>query len=208
MTTRRRERLDRGQAIVPDPAAGLTWASRTVEGQLVPDVIRRELHVLFVGVNPGLRSAALGHHFAHPSSRFWKALHLGGFTPQLLVAEQEGKLLRWGIGLTNLVHRPTATAGELTDHELRAGAQELTGKVCQYQPDWVAILGVGAYRVAFRQPVATLGRQPRLICGSRVWVLPGPTGRNAHFPIPLLVVEFRRFRQAARSHRSRAWHDQ
>lgn len=168
-----------------------------VAEQLVPDVIRRGLRFLFVGVNPGLRSGAARHHFAHPSSRFWRALHLGGFTPRLLLAEEEAELLCWGVGLTNLVHRPTATAGELTDRELRAGAQELARKVCRYRPEWVAILGVGAYRIAFRKRAATVGRQPELICGSSVWVLPGPTGRNAHFPIPLLVEEFRRFRQAA-----------
>src|SRR5207253_126620 len=110
----------------------------------------------------------------------------------------------WGVGLTNLVHRPTATARELTDHELQAGALELTRKVRQYRPDWVATLGVGAYRVAFSQQAAGLGRQPGLFCGSRVWVLPGPTGRNAHYPILRLVEEFRRFRQEALSHDPRA----
>lgn len=167
--------------------------------QLVPDVIHQGLRFLFVGVNPGLQSGTARHHFAHPSSRFWKALHLGGFTPRLLLAEEEAELLSWGAGLTNLVHRPTATAGELTDHELQVGARELTRKVYRYRPDWVAILGVGAYRTAFRKSLATVGRQPEFICGSSVWVLPGPTGRNAHFPIPLLVEEFRRFRQAASS---------
>jgi TDG/mug DNA glycosylase family protein len=171
-------------------------ASEVAE-QLVPDVIRCGLRFLFVGVNPGLRSGAARHHFAHPSSRFWTALHLGGFTPRLLLAGEEAELMCWGVGLTNLVHRPTATAGELTDHELQAGAQELARKVCRYRPEWVAILGVGAYRTAFRKRAATVGRQAEFICRSSVWVLPGPTGRNAHFPIPLLVEEFRRFRQAA-----------
>lgn len=177
-----------------------------VEGQLVPDVIGEELNVLFVGVNPGLRSAAVRHHFAHPSSRFWKAVHLGGFTPRVLLAEEEAELLQWGVGLTNLVHRPTATARELSDHELQAGALELTRKVRWYRPEWVATLGLVAYRVAFSQQAAGLGRQPGLICGSRIWVLPGPTGRNAHYPIPRLVEEFRRFRQAARSLEPRANH--
>jgi len=171
-----------------------------MEGQLVPDVIGRELHVLFVGVNPGLRSAAARHHFAHPSSRFWKALHLGGFTPRVLLAEEEAELLHWSVGLTNLVHRPTASTRELTNSELHGGARKLARKVRRYGPDWVAILGVAAYRVAFRQPHARVGRQPRLICGSRVWVLPGPTGRNAHYPIPLLIEEFRRFGEVAGSH--------
>src|SRR5438445_7313198 len=149
MTTRRRGRLDRGQAIVPDLAAGLTWASRTVEGQLVPDVIGQDLNVLFVGVNPGPRSAAVRHHFAHPSSRFWKALHLGGFTPRVLLAEEEAQLLQWGVGLTNLVHRPTATARELADHELQAGALELTRKVRRYRPEWIATLAGLACRRRF-----------------------------------------------------------
>jgi TDG/mug DNA glycosylase family protein len=175
-----------------------------MEGQLVPDVIGRELHVLFVGVNPGLRSGAVRHHFAHPSSRFWKALRLGGFTPRVILAEEEAELLHWGVGLTNLVHRPTASTRELTNDELQEGARKLTHKVCRYRPDWVAILGVAAYRVAFCQESAGLGRQPGLICGSRVWVLPGPTGRNAHYPIPLLVEEFRRFGKVAGSHQPRA----
>lgn len=160
--------------------------------KVVPDVIAPGLQVLFVGVNPGIRSGETHHHFAHPSSRLWTALYKSRFTPHVVRPDGERVLLEYGIGLTNLVDRPTGTAGELMSEELRRGGTQLRRKACRYRPDWVAILGVVAYRIAFDEPDAVVGLQRRTLCSSRVWVLPGPTGRNAHFPLPKLIEEFRR----------------
>jgi double-stranded uracil-DNA glycosylase len=165
----------------------------------VPDVISPDLDVLFLGVNPGLRSGAVGHHFAHPSSRFWKALHASGFTPRLLSAFEEADLLGFGLGLTNLVDRTTASARDLHREELREGARRLEAKATRYRPRWVAVLGIGAYRRAFDRPEAQLGAQPDRIATSSVWVLPGPSGLNAHYPMPAAIEAFRRFRQAVSS---------
>lgn len=166
--------------------------------KIVPDVVAPHLQVLFVGVNPGIRSGDTHHHFAHPSSRLWTALYRSGFTSQLIRPAGERALLDYGIGLTNLVDRPTRAADELTVAELRSGGAQLWRKACRYRPDWVAILGVVAYRIAFDEPNAVVGLQRRTLCSSRVWVLPGPTGRNAHFPMPKLTEEFRRLRRHAR----------
>lgn len=166
--------------------------------KIVPDVIAPGLPVLFVGVNPGIRSGETHHHFAHPSSRLWTALYESGFTPQLLQPAGERMLLDYGLGLTNLVDRPTRAADELTVNELRRGGVQLRRKACRYRPAWVAILGVVAYRMAFEEPDAAVGPQRRTLCSSRLWVLPGPTGRNAHFPLPKLIEEFRRLRRYAR----------
>jgi double-stranded uracil-DNA glycosylase len=163
---------------------------------IVPDVIASDLQILFVGVNPGIRSGKTRHHFAHPSSRLWVALREAGFTPELLRPAEESALLGFGLGLTNLVDRPTRAADELTPDELRQGGTRLRRKACRYRPGWVAILGVMAYRIAFDEPDATVGLQSRTLCSSRLWVLPGPTGRNAHYPLPQLIEEFRHLRCA------------
>lgn len=146
----------------------------------VPDVVSKDLRVLFVGVNPGIRSGKTRHHFAHPSSRLWKALYDAGFTPGVVRPTEEEKLLEYRLGLTNLVDRPTPRADQLEAAELRGGARELERKTCAYHPHWVAVLGVIAYRVGFGEPQAVVGPQQRMLCSSRLWVLPGPTGRNAH----------------------------
>lgn len=167
-------------------------------GRKVDDVIGPGLDVLFVGINPGLWSGAVGHHFAHPSSRFWKALHRSGFTPRLLSPFEEAELLRFGLGLTNLVETATAVARDLRDAQLEEGGRRLAAKVARYRPAWISVLGVGAYRVAFDRPRARVGPQSLTIGTARVWVLPGPSGSNAHYPIDAAVEEFRRFRQAVR----------
>src|SRR5512143_3477987 len=128
-------------------------------GRRLPDVMARDLKVLFWGINPGLYSASVGHHFARPGNRFWRTLYAAGFTPRLLIPAQEHELLTYGYGLTNLVARATAAAAELTTAELIAGGQRLLAKVQQYQPQIVAILGVSAYRAAFSQPHAGIGAQ-------------------------------------------------
>ena len=152
-------------------------------GRTVPDLIRPHLKVLFCGINPGLYSGATRHHFARPGNRFWPALHAAGFTQRLVSPWDEHLLLEAGLGITNLVARATATAAELSPEELQAGRRRLERKVAQYRPRWVAVVGIGAYRTAFERPKAAMGRQQELISQSGLWVLPNPSGLNAHFTV-------------------------
>jgi TDG/mug DNA glycosylase family protein len=166
-------------------------------GLTIPDVVAPNLRVLFVGINPGLVSGATGHHFARPGNRFWPALHGAGFTPRVLRPDEDGTLPDYGLGVTNLVPRTTAGASELSDAELRAGADRLLRIVDRYAPRFVAFVGVSAYRVAFERPTAAIGPQPDPIAGSRAWVLPNPSGLNAHWQLPDLIQLFRDLRVAA-----------
>src|ERR1044072_2709723 len=144
----------------------------------VRDVIAPNLRVLFCGINPGLYTAAVGHHFARPVNRFWPALHAGGFTDSVLSPFDECELLQSGYGITNVVMRTTATADQLTREEIIAGGEQLRAKVLHYQPRVLAVLGVGAYRTAFNQPKAAIGQQPDMIGNTVLWVLPNPSGLN------------------------------
>jgi TDG/mug DNA glycosylase family protein len=168
-------------------------------GKKVADVMAPDLKVLFCGINPGLYSAAVGHHFARPGNRFWPALHLGGFTDRLLSPFEERELLEGGWGITNVAGRATAGAGELSDEELIAGARRLVRKVRRYRPLFVAFLGITAYRTAFARPKAVLGRQEEKIGGSSIWVLPNPSGRSAHHRLADLARLFAELRQATRT---------
>lgn len=165
-------------------------------GTSLPDVITDDLAVLFCGINPGLWSAATGHHFARPGNRFWPALRAAGFTPRLLGPADQADLLALGLGITNIVSRATARADELTAGELESGRHQLAGKVRQHRPAWLAVLGVTAYRTAFQSPGAAVGGQAPAIGDTRVWVLPNPSGLNAHYPPDALAKAFRRFRDA------------
>jgi TDG/mug DNA glycosylase family protein len=169
---------------------------RAAYGKKVPDVIARGLKVLFCGINPGLYSGAVGHHFARPGNRFWPALHAAGFTGQRLSPFEGHLLLEDGYGITNIVGRATGTAAELTDEELNAGAVRLTRKVRRYRPRMVAFLGVTAYRTAFRRPEAGLGCQEETLGETSIWVLPNPSGLNAHFQLDGLARLFRTLHQA------------
>jgi double-stranded uracil-DNA glycosylase len=164
--------------------------------QTVPDVIGPGLRVLFCGINPGLYSGATGHHFARPGNRFWPTLYQAGFTPRLLDPSEERELLSLGIGITNLVRRATATADELAPAELLAGRKRLETKVKRYLPQVVAILGIGAYRTAFGERAATLGLQAKSLANAVLWVLPNPSGLNAHYQLGDLVEQFRILRGA------------
>jgi double-stranded uracil-DNA glycosylase len=174
-------------------------------GKTVPDLIAHGLEVLFCGINPGLYSAATRHHFARPGNRFWPALHDSGFTDELVSPWAERRLLEYGLGITNLVARATATAAELTADELRAGRATLVRKVARYRPGIVAVLGIGAYRSAFGRPGAAVGLQPDGMAGVPVWVLPNPSGLNAHHqPADLAQVFLALRRYVARLPRGRA----
>jgi TDG/mug DNA glycosylase family protein len=162
----------------------------------VNDVIAPNLTILFCGINPGLYTAYTGHHFARPGNRFWPALHLGGFTPRLFKPAEERELLPLGYGITNLVQRASATADELTKEEYVAGGERLAAKVEQYTPAVLAVLGVGAYRAAFNRPRAAVGRQPETIGDTILWVLPNPSGLNAHYTLEGLAAVFADLRRA------------
>ncbi len=163
----------------------------------VPDVIGAQLRVLFTGINPGLYTAAVGHHFARPGNRFWKVLHLSGFTPRQMSPFDDASLVELGLGITNVVPRATATADELSKEEIRVGGEALRRKVLRYQPAFLAVLGVQAYRIAFRSSKARVGEQPERIGDTRVWVLPNPSGLQAHYQLPDLVRLHAELRLAA-----------
>ena len=165
-------------------------------GKTVPDVIARGLKVLFCGINPGLYTAATGYHFARPGNRFWPALHAGGFTTRLLAPFEERELLKSGYGITNVVERATATAAELSPEEFIEGGKRLERTVRRYRPKVLAILGISAYRAAFARPKAQLGRQDETIGDTAIWVLPNPSGLNAHYQPKDLARLFRELRLA------------
>jgi TDG/mug DNA glycosylase family protein len=180
------------------PSAHPTRAElEAARDRVLRDVIAPGLGVLFCGINPGLYSGAVGHHFARPGNRFWPALFGGGFTPRVLKGEEDRQLLSVGCGVTNLVARTTAAADELEADELIAGGARLRRKVRRYRPRWVAILGLGAYRLAFRRPKAIAGAQAELVGETGVWVLPNPSGLNASYQLPALQEAFRQLRLAA-----------
>jgi double-stranded uracil-DNA glycosylase len=163
----------------------------------IPDVVGPGLVVLFCGINPGLVSAATGRHFARPGNRFWKVLAASGFTDHQLDPSQQSDLVDAGIGITNLVERPSAGAADLAPVELRDGAARLEAKVARLAPRFVAILGVQAYRGAWRRPKASIGRQPEGLGRAGLWVLPNPSGLQAHYQLPEMTLMFAELRAAA-----------
>ena len=165
--------------------------SRTTE-----DLIDYDLKVLFCGINPGIWSGATGFHFAKPGNRFWKTLHLAGFTPRLLHPSEEHELLELGYGITSLVKRTTARADELTTEEFIEGGKLLVRKIEKFKPKNLAVLGIGAYRAAFNKPKAKLGLQNEKIGSATVWLLPNPSGLNAHYQLNDLARLFGEVRQS------------
>jgi TDG/mug DNA glycosylase family protein len=166
----------------------------------IPDVLPplgEPFHVLFVGINPGLYSAATGWHFARPGNRFWPALHASGFTGRQLKPSQQQELTKYGLGITNIAPRATAQAAELTAAELREGGQRLKDLIAARHPRYVAILGVTAYRTAFARPKALIGLQPDPLGAARLWILPNPSGLNASWQPPRLAAAFGELRRAA-----------
>ena len=149
----------------------------------VPDLIAPGLNILFSGINPSLYSAAVGQHFARPGNRFWPALRAAGITPRLFSPFEGEVLLDLGCGITNVVARATATAAELSVAETIAGGEALMGRVRRYNPAFIAFLGITTYRSAFGRPRAVVGLQPERLGDARIWVLPNPSGLNAHYQV-------------------------
>jgi TDG/mug DNA glycosylase family protein len=160
------------------------------QNKFVPDLATKNLIVLFAGINPGLYTAAIGHHFGRPGNRFWPALYGGGFTPRLFSPFEASLLLELKFGITNIVERATARADELTNDELRAGAKLLEAKVKRWRPTVVAFVGIGPYRIVSGVKDARVGLQEATFGGSHAWVLPNPSGLNAHYQPAALAQLF------------------
>ena len=169
---------DKAPGVPPKPTPDDLKAAA---GKTVPDVIAQGLAVVFCGINPGLYTAAIGHHFGRPGNRFWPTLHAAGFTPRVLKPWEEDELIPLGYGITNVVARATNAADELAHDELVKGGRLLVAKMNRYKPRVLAVLGVGAYRAAFGQRRAAMGLQPDSIGDTRLWVLPNPSGLNANY---------------------------
>jgi TDG/mug DNA glycosylase family protein len=192
--------VDHGGRPVPrfTPAELEAARSRTID-DVLPGPGDPPLRVLFCGINPGLVSAATGHHFARPGNRFWPVLHGAGFTPRQLMPAQQGELRALGLGITNMAPRATARADELTEAEVVAGGVRLRELVLATAPRWLAVVGITAYRAAFAAPKAGVGPQDERLGETRIWVLPNPSGLNAHWQLPAMTAEFARLRAASDS---------
>lgn len=164
-------------------------------GTTLPDVIARDLDVLFCGINPGLYTAAVQQHFGRPGNRFWPAIHRAGFTPRLFHPSEQRQLLEHGCGITNVVARATAAAAELTPAELVEGARILDAKIRRNRPRVLAIVGIGAYRTGFGRPKARMGLQDECIGDARIWILPNPSGLNANYQAEDLAALYRELRE-------------
>lgn len=161
---------------------------RVAAGKTIPDLLADDLRIVFCGINPSLYSAAVGHHFARPGNRFWPALHLAGLTPRLYSPFEDGSLLSLGYGLTNIASRTTARADELDKAELLAGARRLKRRLRRYRPNAIAFLGIESYRIAFGRKNVAIGEQPERLADTAVWVLPNPSGLNAHYQLKDLAA--------------------
>ena len=183
----------------PRPAALLRPTKEELlaaEGARMPDVIAPGLRVLFCGINPSVYSAVVRHHFARPGNRFWPALYASGFTDRLLAPHEQQELLTRGLGITNVVEEASVSADSLTARDYAEGGRKLEAKVRRYQPRYLAVLGIVAWRAAFARPRAVLGLQPEPLGGARVWVLPNPSGLNAHYRPADLARLFGELRRA------------
>jgi TDG/mug DNA glycosylase family protein len=153
---------------------------------------------VFCGINPGLSSAQVGHHFSSRSNRFWRVLYLSGFTPHLIQPENDRTILQYGCGLTAAVQRPTVTASELSSHEFHEAAEELERKIRRYRPRYLAFLGKPAFAAIFRQRNVDWGQQSIRFGGAEVWVLPNPSGLNRAFNLDALVSFYRDLRTVSK----------
>jgi len=184
-----------GSSVTPWKPTKAQLAAATTKR--LSDLIAPDLAILFCGINPGLYSAAVNHHFARPGNRFWPTLFAAGFTPRRFTGFDDRELLALGFGLTNVVARASASADELSLDELRVGARLLRRKVARYRPRFLAVVGFGAYRAAFDRPGATGGLQPERLGSTQIWLLPNPSGLNAHHLPAELARRFGELRAAA-----------
>lgn len=182
--------------VAPTPSRPTKVELLAAAGKTIADAIAPDLDVLFCGINPGLYSGATGYHFARPGNRFWPTLYRAGFTPRLLSPSESREFLALGYGLTNLVDRVTSRADELSADELKEGARRLKRKAHRYRPRFVAMLGVSAYRVAFASPKTVLGEQEEKLHSAKLWVLPSPSGLNAHYQPAALARIYAELRRA------------
>lgn len=189
---------------VPEPWKPTKAQLLAAHNKRVPDLLAKDLIVLFAGINPGLYTAAIGRHFGRPGNRFWPALYNGGFTPRLFSPFESSQLLELHLGITNVVSRATARADELTNDELRAGGKRLEAKVKRWQPTVVAFVGIGPYRIVSGVKDASVGLQKNPFGGRHAWVLPNPSGLNAHYQPAALAELFGELRLwAIAEHRRR-----
>jgi double-stranded uracil-DNA glycosylase len=164
----------------------------------LPDLLRNDLDVVFCGINPALSAARAGHHFSSPSNRFWRVLHLAGFTPHLIRPENDRTILNYGCGLTAAVERPTVSASELKNHEFHQAAAQLERKLRRYVPRKVAFLGKPAFAAILRKGRVEWGQQFIRFGGAEVWVLPNPSGLNRAFRLEELVAAYQDLRTASK----------
>ncbi len=186
-----------GQSLAAPPPRPTRAELLAAYDTAVTDLVAPRTTVLLCGINPSLESGATGFHFGTPSNRLWPVLHLAGFTPRRLHPSETGELTSRGLSITNLVNRSTARADEISDDEVRAGVTRLTELVERISPRWVAFLGLAAYRVGFGRRRAQVGRQPETLGPASVWLLPNPSGLNAHYQLPDLVRVYGELREAA-----------
>jgi double-stranded uracil-DNA glycosylase len=163
---------------------------------LLRDILARDLRVVFCGINPGLSSAVLGHHFARRGNRFWRTIHLAGFTSELITPENDERILAYRCGLTTAAPRPTSRAAEISQDEFVQAAAGLSAKIAHYAPEYVAFLGKSAFAVIFGRKSVAWGAQQDLLGGSKTWVLPNPSGLNRSFRLDQLVLAYTELRVA------------
>ncbi len=164
----------------------------------LPDLLRKDLDVVFCGINPALSAARAGHHFSNPNNRFWRVLYGAGFTPHLVQPINDRTILQFGFGLTAAVERPTVSASELASHEFREAAGELEQKLRRFHPRYLAFLGKRAFAAIFRKGSVNWGQQFMRFGGAEVWVLPNPSGLNRAFSLEELVSAYRDLRTASK----------
>ncbi|RYX86686.1 G/U mismatch-specific DNA glycosylase [bacterium] len=164
-------------------------------GQTMADILAPDLRVVFCGINPSVYSVVVGHHFARPGNRFWPTLHASGFTPRRFSPDEDGKLIELGLGITNVAEPSSTAAADLSNEQIKEGGKILRAKIEKFEPKVLAVLGITAYRLAFDEPKAKMGLQEKTVGNTRIWVLPNPSGLNAHYHLPQLAELFKELRE-------------
>jgi TDG/mug DNA glycosylase family protein len=170
--------------------------TQPTEANLLPDILAPNLAVIFCGINPGFTAAQAGHHFLNRSNRFWRVLHLSGFTPHQIEPENDRSILQYGYGLTTAVARPTRRAAEVSRNEFKLAGAALEAKIRELAPYAIAFLGKPAYAELTGSMKIQWGLQPAPFAGAQAWVLPNPSGLNRGFTIEALTAAYREMRVA------------